>query len=348
MPCGCSDLCGLIILAKSRKMRPRIFVSSTFYDLKVVRGDIERFIGSFRYDPVLFERGHIPYVRKDELENACYKEIASCDIIISIIGHKYGSKSLTEDYSINQYELKTAIELGKQIYIFIESSVSHEFETYPRNKGKEYFIEYNYVDNVEIYEFIKEIKLFSGIVINSFNNVEELCDYLKEQWAGLFQKLLAKEAKWNEKSILDEMKKTSRSLKELVGYIMEERNNASEAFNQVIFANHPCSTQIAELTNTPYRVYFANFEEMNKWLQARNYKYEGADHSLSHNYTKKSTIRDSNIIEELTIFKEIFEEESGNLKTAGNMEWSKDFIKFDRQEIPFKPASDDLEDEIPF
>ncbi len=37
--------------------RPRVFISSTFYDLKQVRSDLERFINDMGYDPVLHERG---------------------------------------------------------------------------------------------------------------------------------------------------------------------------------------------------------------------------------------------------------------------------------------------------
>ena len=47
--------------------RPRVFVSSTYYDLKYVRADLQRFIENFGYDPVLNEKGHIPYGSDDKL-----------------------------------------------------------------------------------------------------------------------------------------------------------------------------------------------------------------------------------------------------------------------------------------
>ena len=40
--------------------RPRVFISSTFYGLKQVRSDLEIFIKSIGYDPVLHERGAVP------------------------------------------------------------------------------------------------------------------------------------------------------------------------------------------------------------------------------------------------------------------------------------------------
>lgn len=45
----------------TRMARPRVFVSSTFYDLKQLRAELERFIHSLGYDPVLNERGLVPY-----------------------------------------------------------------------------------------------------------------------------------------------------------------------------------------------------------------------------------------------------------------------------------------------
>ena len=39
--------------------RPRIFISSTFYDLKHVRYDLENFIRSLGYEPIMNDRGNI-------------------------------------------------------------------------------------------------------------------------------------------------------------------------------------------------------------------------------------------------------------------------------------------------
>ena len=56
--------------------RPRIFVSSTYFDLRVLRADLERFIREMGYEAVMFERGHIPYGSEQALEEYCYREIA--------------------------------------------------------------------------------------------------------------------------------------------------------------------------------------------------------------------------------------------------------------------------------
>lgn len=95
--------------------RPKVFLSSTYYDLKQVRADIEKFIKELGYDPVLNEQGNIPYGKEDKLEAYCYKEINNVDILVSIIGGRYGSESKFDKHSVSQMELKTAYELNKQV-----------------------------------------------------------------------------------------------------------------------------------------------------------------------------------------------------------------------------------------
>ena len=74
-------------------MKPRIFVSSTYYDLKYIRNDLENFIKSFGYESVLFESGGVAFVPNNDIESSCYNEIKNCHMLILIIGGRYGSLS---------------------------------------------------------------------------------------------------------------------------------------------------------------------------------------------------------------------------------------------------------------
>jgi hypothetical protein len=57
-------------------MRPRVFISSTFYDLRQVRADLEYFVRQeMGYEPVLHERGAIPYGASNKLEDSAYREV---------------------------------------------------------------------------------------------------------------------------------------------------------------------------------------------------------------------------------------------------------------------------------
>ena len=90
-------------------------------------------------------------------------------------------------------ELKTAIEQNKHIFIFIEKSVFVEYETFLLNENNK-DIKYKYVDNINIYKFIKEIKnLPNNNNIKDFESADNIISYLREQFAGLMKKFFIQE-----------------------------------------------------------------------------------------------------------------------------------------------------------
>ena len=127
--------------------KPRIFISSTFYDLRQIRSDIDIFIETLGYEAIRNEEGDIPYDKEEALEEYCYNEIKSIDILISIIGGRFGTEVKQNAYSISQTELRKALKEKKQVYIFIDKNVLSEYETYRLNKDKE-DIKYKFVDNL--------------------------------------------------------------------------------------------------------------------------------------------------------------------------------------------------------
>src|SRR4051794_15930311 len=72
--------------------KPRVFVSSTYYDLKYVRSSLELFIDSLGFDPILFEHGDVPFAPDKALDESCYREVQNSDIYVIIVGGRYGSE----------------------------------------------------------------------------------------------------------------------------------------------------------------------------------------------------------------------------------------------------------------
>ena len=75
--------------------KPRVFLSSTYYDLKHVRERIERFLANFGMEPVLFENDNVTF----EFNKPCYNEVKTCQMMVLIVGGRYGSAASGEQVS---------------------------------------------------------------------------------------------------------------------------------------------------------------------------------------------------------------------------------------------------------
>ena len=258
--------------------RPRVFISSTFYDLRQVRSDIERFIREIGYEPVRHETGAVPYSKDERLESGAYREIELSEVIVFITGGSFGTESKEEPgYSISQVELRRALDTGTQIFIFVETSVLNEYNTYKLNKGSE-GVKYASVSNVKVFKFLEELySLPSNNPITPFEVASDITNFLKEQFAGLFHRFLQEQKRIKEVRVLDEMNSVASTLKELVGFLTEERKSKDEAIKSILIANHPAFRRLSTLTKTPYRVFFSTREEMKKWLAVRRWKPIPAD-----------------------------------------------------------------------
>ena len=252
--------------------KPRVFVSSTFYDLRQVREDLERFISGLGYEAVLFEEGDIAYGQDSPIEGYVHREIELCDILICVIGGRYGTESREQpDSSITQTELRTAIEKKVQVFIFIEHDVHAEYRTYLINKQTSN-IKYQFVDNVRVYEFIESLyALPRNNPIAAFNTAGDIVDFLRNQWAGLFQRYLQEQKHLQGMRAVDEMRSVSATLDELVRFLTDEREDKDDYVQQVLLTNHPIFHRFQELTNTSYRVFFSDEGELDTWLKARGW-----------------------------------------------------------------------------
>lgn len=257
--------------------KPRIFISSTFYDLKHVREDIALFVKEQGYDPILFEKGEIPYGRNEKPEEYCYVEIGLSDILISIIGGRYGSESSAKGYSVTQKELKHALEQGKQVYIFVEKAVLAEYDTYKINKDNMQ-MKFRHADDRRVYEFLDEIyQLPRNNPVFGFESSQEIVKILTEQWAGLFQRLLRNEEETSQAEIIQTLKNTVLTLQNMVNVVMEKNENQQVVFEDIILFNHPAFSKIKEILSIKYRVSFTNYEELNELFKARGYKAVKSD-----------------------------------------------------------------------
>lgn len=80
--------------------KPRVLISSTFYDLRQMRADIDQFLKGPGHDAIHNEQGSIPYGKDERLEEQCIQEVRQSDILISIIRGRFGSESKDDRQTI--------------------------------------------------------------------------------------------------------------------------------------------------------------------------------------------------------------------------------------------------------
>lgn len=289
--------------------RPRVFISSTYYDLKQTRENLDVFLHGLGYDTVRNEHGDIPYGNKEKLEKYCYKEVSNIDIFVSIIGGRFGTEAENSRYSISNEELRTAFNENKQVYIFIEKSVDNEYQTYLRNKGNA-TIKYSYVDDVKIYEFIEEVRgMSSNNNIKTFESSNEIQDYLKEQFAGLFQSFLDSNAKSKDIVLSQKLESLAVRFETLSNEFQSTKDNISSTLHVTHFVSHPVVLKISSILSLPYGIWFDDYDGLNALMNANGWQHDYKDgfYEWTHDTTISSTIDVIKVSESLF-------EENGELK----------------------------------
>lgn len=191
-------------------MIPRIFVSSTYYDLRHVRERLEKFINGFGFEAILFESDKVTYQHGKEIDHSAYYEVGLCHMMVLIIGGRYGSpssqskieeerKKYDEDYiSITRQEFETASFKNMPVLIFVDKNVYSEYQTYKENQ--EFFdnmysfqsnkdnkdnrkFKFAHVDHINVFKFIDSVRIKP---IKTFDKVEEIETYVRIQLSGMF------------------------------------------------------------------------------------------------------------------------------------------------------------------
>lgn len=183
-------------------MKPRVFVSSTFYDLKYIREDLAGFIRVHDFEPIMFEEGDIGYESGKPLDESCYETMRNADMAILIIGGQYGSNATKQEtdktdefISITQKEFKSAVDFGIPVFAFIDTKVNAEYAVYKNNAEiiKEYDnnFKFNNTKDIRVFKFIQSVYAIGNIPVNEFIKITDIKEFLSKQWSDMFKKHLS-------------------------------------------------------------------------------------------------------------------------------------------------------------
>ena len=231
---------------------PRVFISSTCYDLKHIRENLKYFVRTIGYEPVLSDEGDVYYDPSIHTHDSCLKEVETCQIFILIIGGRYGGKFKDDDTSITNNEYKQAVLNNIPIFTLVEDAVYSDHNVYTTNKKTNpdivNKINYPSIDNQKIFDFIDEVrKKVLNNSIFAFKDFSDMETYLKKQWAGMMYDFLIdrhhKKTTDTTNSLLNNLSIATQKSEELIKVLLksskvddvdktiEEINNKVEAEN---------------------------------------------------------------------------------------------------------------------
>lgn len=319
---------------------PRVFISSTYYDLKQVRSNIWDFIKNLGYEPVMHEKADVAYTQTTTLENDCYHEIASCDIVVCIIGNHFGSKSSENELSITMNEIRTAIKHKKKVYIFIAKDVYIENKTYEQNKETGSF-KSAYADDIKIHEFISELKNnVKHHMIESFETTEEITRTLSKQFAGLFQNLLQKDASATEAKTAYDLQESADNIKSIIEEFQKEKEEFFNRFEGTPLKLNGVIHYLRELLNLKHCAFFIkDVKALDEFMKCIGFKSVDVDDPLEDHRKYSST---NNGIIETFVFKDEVFEESGKIKDIRSREQLKQYVLHELE------VSEDDDNDLPF
>ncbi|QKF68574.1 DUF4062 domain-containing protein [Arcobacter venerupis] len=212
---------------------PRVFISSTCYDLKHIRENLKFFVKTIGYESVLSDEGDVFYSPYSHTHESCLKEVETCQLFILIIGGRYGGNFKDTDKSITNNEYKEAVKQNIPIFTLVEAGVYSDHNVYNKNKKDKpniyKNISYPNIDDIKIFDFVDEVRNNGkNNAIQPFRNFSDMEIYLKKQWAGMMYDFLLEKNKESESKLtnklLDNINLASRKTEELVKYLLKQSN----------------------------------------------------------------------------------------------------------------------------
>jgi Domain of unknown function (DUF4062) len=163
---------------------PTVMVSSTFYDLAQVRTDLREFLeDEVGYRSLLSEHPSFPIdPDADTIENCRRRVEQDADILVLVIGGRYGYVDEASDKSVTNLEYLEARAKGIPIYAFVDRTVTAVLPVWKSNRDADFS---GRVDSVRLFEFVEQVRSEHWVWAQEFGRAQDIVAALRIQFAHL-------------------------------------------------------------------------------------------------------------------------------------------------------------------
>ncbi len=255
--------------------QPRVFISSTCYDLQEIRFQMRKFTEDFGFEPVMSEFGDIFFDYHKHIQDSCKDEIEKCQLFVLIVGNNYGSSYYKQKDisklpdSVTMQEFSRSIEVNIYKHIFINKFVDYDYKNYQKALNKEIntYFERNEISNEKIDDTVLSLKrdfvskypfpqdsykfifnfldIIYGLKTNNaiitYESFEDIKFSLRKQWAGFMHESITKNKTMPVNSldkVIEKIERIENQIKTLVdSQINKQDNNSKVTFDISKLAN---------------------------------------------------------------------------------------------------------------
>lgn len=208
--------------------RPAVFVSSTCYDLKQIRQNIRDFIeDDLGYEAVLSEYDSFPINPDMDTIHNCLRVVEErANIMVLIVGGRYGNVTDHGEKSITNLEYLRAKVKGIPIFIFIDQSILSILPIWKKNKTADFS---EIVDSPKIFEFVDTLRNKDSNWVHEFNNAKDIISCLRKQMSYLVNDCLCLRQHFNKERV-------SPKILQYSGRVFELAVEKPDAWEYLLFA----------------------------------------------------------------------------------------------------------------
>lgn len=247
--------------------KPTVFVSSTCYDLKQIRNDINTFIrDNLGYDVLMSEYESFPLDPKAGTVDNCLRAVDErADIFVLIVGCRYGCVTDT-GHSITNLEYLKAKSKGIPIYAFVDNKILSCMPFWRDNPDGNF---QSTVDTPKLFEFVDTFRKNDGIWSFGFDFAKDIINILKFQLGYLFCDCLS----FKQKAIQNDI---SDKVRNLSGHAFQIALLHPVAWEHKLFAQ-VLSDELKKLEDRrrdfDFRITFAPSQRLQSIKELMNYMY---------------------------------------------------------------------------